>query len=68
LDGEKTISSDGTVIKMTDTSGRVLTKTFTDSFGKSTSVLTGTSGATLATLVKTFATDGSLISTTLTIN
>lgn len=67
-DGDKNISDDGTTITTTDSSGRMLTKVFTDNFQTSTSTLKSSTGAVLATLVKKFSSDGKDISSTLTIS
>lgn len=65
-DGTKEFSEDGTVITSTASDGRILTKTFTNGFLTMTSVLKSAAGAEVARAVKTFNTDGSLISTVVT--
>ncbi len=65
--GTKEFSDDGSVITSTNETGDVLTKTFTDEFTKCTSTLVDSHGTTIATLVKTFSTDGKTISSVLTI-
>lgn len=65
--GTKVFSDDGTTITSTNEDGAVLTKVFTDEFTTCTSTLVDAHGTTIATLVKTFATDGKTISSTLTI-
>lgn len=65
-DGAKEFSEDGTVITSTASDGRILTKTFTNGFLTMTSVLKSAAGAEVARAVKTFNTDGSLISTVVT--
>ena len=59
-DGTKEFSDDGTVITSTASDGRTLTKTFSDGFLKSAA------GAEVARAVKTFDSDGKLISTVVT--
>lgn len=65
--GTKTFSDDGTTITSTNESGDVLTKVFTDEFTKCTSTLKDSHGTAIATLVKTFSSDGKTISSELTI-
>ncbi len=65
-DGTKTFSDDGTVITSTASDGRTLTKTFTNGFLTMTNVLKSAAGAEVARAVKTFDTDGKLISTIVT--
>lgn len=65
--GTKTFSDDGTTVTSTNKSGDVLTKAFTDEFTKCTSTLKDSHGTTIATLVKTFSSDGKTISSELTI-
>lgn len=67
-EGTKVFSDDGTTITSTNTDGDKLTKVFTEEFTKCTSTLVGSTGSILATLVKTFSTDGKTISSVLTIN
>lgn len=66
-DGVKTFSDDGTVISSTDSAGRTLTKTFTNNFMTSTSVLTSSHGSEVGRMVKNFGADGRTINTTITI-
>ena len=63
-DGTKEFSDDGTVITSTASDGRTLTKTFSDGF--MTNVLKSAAGAEVARAVKTFDSDGKLISTVVT--
>lgn len=65
--GTKVFSDDGTTITMTDENGAILEKVFTEEFTKCTSTLKDSNGSLVATLVKTFSTDGRTISSTLTI-
>lgn len=65
-DGTKEFSDDGTVITSTASDGRTLTKTFSDGFLTMTNVLKSASGAEVARAVKTFDSDGKLISTVVT--
>jgi hypothetical protein len=65
-DGTKEFSDDGTVITSTSSDGRTLTKTFSDGFLTITNVLKSASGAEVARAVKTFDSDGKLISTVVT--
>ena len=65
-DGTKEFSDDGTVITSTASDGRTLTKTFTDGFLTMTNVLKSAAGAEVARAVKTFDSDGKLISTVVT--
>lgn len=65
-DGTKAFSDDGTVITSTASDGRTLTKTFSDGFLTMTNVLKSTAGAEVARAVKTFDSDGKLISTVVT--
>lgn len=65
-DGTKEFSDDGTVITSTASDGRTLTKTFSDGFLTLTNVLKSASGAEVARAVKTFDSDGKLISTVVT--
>ena len=65
--GTKIFSDDGTTITTTDENGSVLEKVFTEEFTKCTSILKDSNGSIIATLVKTFSTDGRTISSTLTI-
>lgn len=65
-DGTKEFSDDGTVITSTASDGRTLTKTFSDGFLTMTNVLKSTAGAEVARAVKTFDSDGKLISTVVT--
>ncbi|MCD8150278.1 MAG: hypothetical protein LUE92_12140, partial [Clostridiales bacterium] len=66
-DGVKTFSDDGLIITTVDTSGRTLTKTFASDFLSCEVVLKNSSSVVIATMSKTFAADGSTISTTVTI-
>lgn len=65
-DGTKEFSDDGTVITSTASDGRTLTKTFSDGFLTMTNVLKSVAGAEVARAVKTFDSDGKLISTIVT--
>lgn len=65
-DGTKEFSDDGTVITSTSSDGRTLTKTFSDGFLTMTNVLESAAGAEVARAVKTFDSDGKLISTMVT--
>lgn len=65
-DGTKEFSYDGTVITSTASDGRTLTKTFSDGFLTMTNVLKSAAGAEVARAVKTFDSDGKLISTVVT--
>lgn len=65
-DGTKAFSDDGTVITSTASDGRTLTKTFSDGFLTMTNVLKSPAGAEVARAVKTFDSDGKLISTVVT--
>lgn len=65
-DGIKEFSDDGTVITSTASDGRTLTKTFSDGFLTMTNVLKSAAGAEVARAVKTFDSDGKLISTVVT--
>lgn len=65
-DGTKEFSDDGTVITSTASDGRTLTKTFSDGFLTMTNVLKSSAGAEVARVVKTFDSDGKLISTVVT--
>lgn len=65
-DGTKEFSDDGTVITSTASDGRILTKTFSDGFLTMTNVLKSAAGAEVARSVKTFDSDGKLISTVVT--
>lgn len=65
-DGTKELSDDGTVITSTASDGRTLTKTFSDGFLTMTNVLKSAAGAEVARAVKTFDSDGKLISTVVT--
>ena len=63
----KTISEDGTVIVSTDSDGLTLTETFSNDFNTRTSVLTDSSGPVLGRLVKTTSSDGTSISSSITL-
>ena len=65
-DGTKEFSDDGTVITSTASDGRILTKTSSDGFLTMTNVLKSAAGAEVARAVKTFDSDGKLISTVVT--
>lgn len=65
-DGTKEFSDNGTVITSTASDGRTLTKTFSDGFLTMTNVLKSAAGAEVARAVKTFDSDGKLISTVVT--
>lgn len=67
-DGTKEFSDDGTVITSTASDGRTLTKTFSDGFLTMTNVLKSAAGAEVARAVKTFDSDGKLISTVVTLS
>lgn len=66
-DGTKTFSDDGSVITTVDSAGRKLVKTFTNNFLTSTSILTDKYGGELGRLVKNTASDGSSITSEITI-
>ena len=63
-DGTKTISTDGSVITSVDSSGRTLTKTYTNNFLTCTSVLRDHNGSLIGQMVKNFSEDGDVINTT----
>lgn len=65
-DGTKEFSDDGTVITSTSSDGRTMTKTFSDGFLTMTNVLKSAAGAEVARAVKTFDSNGKLISTVVT--
>lgn len=65
-DGTKEFNSDWTVITSTDGSGRTLVKTFTENFTVITTVLSSSTGAEIARLVKAFDSSGTLIENTVT--
>lgn len=65
-DGTKEFSDNGTVITSTASDGRTLTKTFSDGFLTMTNVLKSAAGVEVARAVKTFDSDGKLISTVVT--
>ena len=65
-DGTKEFSDDGSTITLTASDGRTLTKTFSDGFLTMTNVLKSAAGAEVARAVKTFDSDGKLISTVVT--
>lgn len=65
-DGTKEFSDDGTVITSTSSDGRTLTKTFSDGFLTMTNVLKSAAGAEVARAVKTFDSNGKLISIVVT--
>lgn len=65
-DGTKAFSDDGTIITSTASDGRTLTKTFTNGFLTMTNVLKSATGSEVARAVKTFDSDGKLISTVVT--
>lgn len=65
-DGTKEFSDDGSTITSTASDGRTLTKTFSDGFLTMTNVLKSATGAEVARAVKTFDSDGKLISTVVT--
>ena len=65
-DGTKEFSDDGSTITSTASYGRTLTKTFSDGFLTMTNVLKSAAGAEVARAVKTFDSDGKLISTVVT--
>lgn len=66
-DGVTTVSDDDTVITTVDSSGRTLTKTFTDNFTTVTTVLSGATGGELGRLTKRFSADGRVISSTMNV-
>ena len=66
--GDKVFSDDGSVVTATDSNGRTLVKTFTDSFSVCTTVLTDTDGTVLGQQVKHFSADGQTINAEITIN
>lgn len=65
-DGTKEFSDDGTVVTSIASDGRTLTKIFSDGFLTMTNVLKSAAGAEVARAVKTFDSDGKLISTVVT--
>ena len=65
-DGTKEFSDDGTVITSIASDDRTLTKIFSDGFLTMTNVLKSAAGAEVARAVKTFDSDGKLISTVVT--
>jgi hypothetical protein len=65
-DGTKEFSDDGTVITSIASDGRTLTKIFSDGFLTMTNVLKSAAGVEVARAVKTFDSDGKLISTVVT--
>lgn len=65
-DGTKEFSDDGSTITSTASDDRTLTKTFSDGFLTMTNVLKSAAGAEVARAVKTFDSDGKLISTVVT--
>ena len=65
-DGTKEFSDDGTIITSTASDGRTLTNTFSAGFLTMTNVLKSAAGAEVARAVKTFDSDGKLISTVVT--
>lgn len=65
-DGTKEFSDDGTIITSTASDGRILMKTFSDGFLTMTNVLKSAAGAEVARAVKTFDSNGKLISTVVT--
>lgn len=65
-DGTKEFSDDDTVITSIASDGRTLTKIFSDGFLTMTNVLKSAAGAEVARAVKTFDSDGKLISTVVT--
>lgn len=65
-DGTKEFSDDGTVITSIASDGRTLTKIFSDGFLTMTNALKSAAGAEVARAVKTFDSDGKLISTVVT--
>lgn len=65
-DGTKEFSDDDSTITSTASDGRTLTKTFSDGFLTMTNVLKSAAGAEVARAVKTFDSDGKLISTVVT--
>lgn len=66
--GDKVFSDDGSVVTATDSNGRTLVKTFTDSFSVCTTLLTDTDGTVLGQQVKHFSADGQTINAEITIN
>lgn len=66
-DGTKTISADGMVITSVDSIGRTLTKTFTNEFTTSTSILLDQNGIQIGSLIKTLSSDGLTITSEMTI-
>lgn len=65
-DGKKTFSADGTTSTTVAPRGLTLTKTFTNNFLTSASVLTDGNGVELGRLVKTFSEDGSVVDSSIT--
>lgn len=66
-DGSKIISGDGTTITSVDSTGRTLTKTFTNEFSTSTTVLKNNIDIELGRLVKTISSDGLTITSEFTL-
>lgn len=67
LDGQKTISDDGTIIYTVGSTGQSLEKTFTNGFLTCTSILKDSSNSIIGQMTKTFSSDGKTINTSITI-
>ena len=65
--GTKTFSTDGSVIRTINPAGMTLTKTFSSDFSSCTTILKTSNGGELGRLIKNFSSDGSTISSELTI-
>lgn len=64
IKGDKTITSDSSVITIEDSDGQKLTKTFTNDFQTCTCVLTNSDGDILGETTKEFNEDSTVITTT----
>lgn len=65
--GTKTISEDGRTITTTDNNGLTHTKSYNDDFSICVTLLTSSEGGAIGRLTKRFSSDGSTISSTMTI-
>lgn len=61
IDGEKVFSEDGSVTTSVDSSGRRLVKTFTNNFNVCTTELYSAEGIVIASMVKEFSDNGTVI-------
>lgn len=66
-DGNKVISEDNSVITSTNSDGWTLVTTFTNEFLTATTILTDSNGAELGRLVKNISSDGSTITSEITL-